>query len=716
MIEHFYTSILPSIEHFHLIGYWVAFFAALFETALVVGLLLPGSTLLLLLGALSAAGQLDFGDLLWFAVAGAVLGDNLNYWLGRRYGNRWIREGVWFLKPAHFEQARLFFDRHGAKSVFLGRFIPSVKEVAPFVAGTVGMHRRTFLFWNVLGGIGWGLQWVGGGYLFGQSLNIAQVWMSRAGMALVVVLFFWLLLWLSKRFVVRHGREGMRLLVSLMRSIKEAVRSNAYVTRLSNRHPKSIHFLSNLFDRSHFYGLPLTLLVLAFGSVLALFAGIVEDVVTSDPVVALDHATAQLIAAVRAPDVIPPFIWITSLGDMLVVAPLVVSVGLLLWLWDRKYLILALLASCLGASAFNTLGKLAFHRPRPVEAALLESSYSFPSGHASIAVAFYGFVGYLLIRSAAHWQTRVNLFFATCVLVLLIGLSRIMLGVHYLSDVWAGYLAGALWLIVGISLSEWMTAIGRLTWQKQFDRRRRWAAFGLGGAAVLWYLTYAISSHPPIHTPVAVQIVKVDRPFNVYLRAQNAVNTVTLLGEPEQPIAFGIVARDAAALRASLELAGWKPADKTNPETMLRLVKQGLDYATAPLAPAFWDGHINDIAFERTIKREGGNTIATIRLWETSYKAVDGRIFTGIAREYDGIRWGVLHQISPDVDGAADRFVESLKSAGLVTNSCRQTLVKPMIGTYLWGDRFFSRGEIRLLDLVGSTDMALLCGAHNQAP
>ena len=63
MIEQLFSSLLPSIEHLNLFGYWIAFFAALFETALVIGLLLPGSTLLLLLGALDASGKLDFGDL-----------------------------------------------------------------------------------------------------------------------------------------------------------------------------------------------------------------------------------------------------------------------------------------------------------------------------------------------------------------------------------------------------------------------------------------------------------------------------------------------------------------------------------------------------------------------------------------------------------------------------------------------------------------------------
>jgi len=187
LIERLFNAILPSIEHFHILGYWVAFFAALLETTLAVGLFLPDSTLLLLLGALAAGSYLDFGGLLWFAVAGAVLGDNFNYWLGGRYGKKWTRGGVWFLIPSHFEQAHRIFGRHGARGIFLWRFIPSIKEIAPFVAGTMGMNYRQFLFWNFLGAIGWGIQWIGGGYLFGQLLKVAQTWMSRAGMVLVPV-------------------------------------------------------------------------------------------------------------------------------------------------------------------------------------------------------------------------------------------------------------------------------------------------------------------------------------------------------------------------------------------------------------------------------------------------------------------------------------------------------------------------------------------------
>lgn len=175
MINELINNILPSVEHFKVGGYWIAFFAALLETTLAIGLFLPGSTIILFLGALSARGYLDLGDLIWFSVLGAVIGDNVNYFLGRKYGSKWLKGGFWLLKEEHLIKARYFMDAHGAKSIFLGRFVPSVKELAPFIAGSVKMNKRTFMFWNLLGAIGWGCQWVLAGYLFAQSLNLAEL-------------------------------------------------------------------------------------------------------------------------------------------------------------------------------------------------------------------------------------------------------------------------------------------------------------------------------------------------------------------------------------------------------------------------------------------------------------------------------------------------------------------------------------------------------------
>ena len=161
------TQTLFSIaQHAGLWGYWFAFIAALLETVFLVGLFIPGSTLLLIMGLLSGQGYFDLGDLLFFAIAGAILGDNINYSLGHRYGRRWLGQGRWFLRSEHVVRAEDFFNRHGGKSVFLSRFVPSAKELMPFIAGMAGMRYLPFMIWNLLGGIGWGLQWILPGYSF----------------------------------------------------------------------------------------------------------------------------------------------------------------------------------------------------------------------------------------------------------------------------------------------------------------------------------------------------------------------------------------------------------------------------------------------------------------------------------------------------------------------------------------------------------------------
>lgn len=492
-MEQYFAAILPSIEHFHVFGYWVAFLAALLETVLVVGLFLPGSTFLLLLGALSSAGHLDFTSLLGSAIAGAVLGDNVNYWLGQRYGQKWAQRGIWLLTPDRFGKVHRFFDRHGAKSVFLGRFIPSVKEIAPFVAGMAGMHYRTFMSWNILGGIGWGLQWVGGGYLFGQSIGLAQTWMSRIEMVLVAILAVWALLWLFQYYLLRHGGRLWQATVSFGHTLRSRFTGNPYVQQWIRQHPGSIRFLAKRADYTHFFGLPLTLLVLSFIVTLVLLAEVAEDVATADSIVVVDHLAAWLISTFRAPELIPVAIWITSWCAPPVIGVLLVVACLLLWLVNRRFTIAGLVISLLGASLFSVLNKMIFQRLRPDGAVLLEPSYSFPSSHAALSVAFYGFLGYLLIRSAKKWDIRIKLCFATIGFVLLIGLSRIVLGVHYLSDVWAGYLVGLLWLIVGISVNEWLAATGRIDWDLPLDRRRKIMVFSLMFAAIIGVAGYLLT-------------------------------------------------------------------------------------------------------------------------------------------------------------------------------------------------------------------------------
>ncbi len=502
MADRIIDMILPAIQHVQMLGYWVAFFAALLETMIGIGLILPGSTLILFLGALSGRGYFDFGDLIWFAVMGAVIGDNVNYYLGKKYGARWVKDGVWFLKPEHLEKGRIFFDTHGAKSVFLGRFIPSVKEIVPFFAGSVRMRQRTFFIWNVLGATGWGFEWAGAGYVFSQSLKLAQTWLSRAGFFFIGLVALFIIFYLIKWFVAKKGKYFLALVASLWSSVRQAIAQNPEIKKRTARHPVFFRFMKNRFERDAFRGLPATVLALAFVYVLALLGGIIEDLITLDPIVGADIRLAHLLVVFRNPISTKVFFWVTVLGKWEVITAFTLSVIASLWLLKYRRYILPLLAAILGGDAFVQLGKLLFHRPRPLSALYVEHSFSFPSGHATIAVAFYGFLTYIVMREAKRWETKVNICFAGIALVLLIGFSRLYLGVHYLSDVWAGYLVGALWLIAGISICEWLRSRQAGRESSSVPGRARAISVVLLLVSLAFYWCFAVQYTPSMKSPV----------------------------------------------------------------------------------------------------------------------------------------------------------------------------------------------------------------------
>lgn len=194
----FVQSLLPTIEHFHIAGYWIAFAAALLETIIGVGLFLPGSTTILFLGTLAGKGYFDLGDLLWFAAVGAIIGDNINYFIGRKYGAKILEKGFWFLEASHFKKGENFFKQYGTKSVFIGRFVPSLKEAIPLIAGIFRMRRSSFMLWNVLGAVGWSFIWVLPGYFFAYSINLAETWATRVSLFLVVIATILIILYSMK--------------------------------------------------------------------------------------------------------------------------------------------------------------------------------------------------------------------------------------------------------------------------------------------------------------------------------------------------------------------------------------------------------------------------------------------------------------------------------------------------------------------------------------
>lgn len=176
MIEFFTDFILNIDKHLELIiqqyGFWVyllIFIIIFCETGLVVTPFLPGDSLLFALGTLAATGSLNLPLTYGIICAGAILGNIVNYQIGYFVGPKiFYKENVRFLNKEHLNRTRLFYERHGGKTVVISRFLPIFRTFAPFVAGIGRMNYIRFTFFNIIGCIAWVTTFLVGGYYFGN--------------------------------------------------------------------------------------------------------------------------------------------------------------------------------------------------------------------------------------------------------------------------------------------------------------------------------------------------------------------------------------------------------------------------------------------------------------------------------------------------------------------------------------------------------------------
>jgi undecaprenyl-diphosphatase len=195
----------------HLIGrygYLAVFFGVMLESA---GVPLPGETVLIAAGALVHKGVLDPGDALFFGILGAVVGDQIGYWVGRVGGRpfalRWGRYAL--ITPERLGHAEAFFARHGGRAVFLARFVTGLRVFGALVAGTSRMPWGKFALYNVLGGTVWATAAVSLGYFLWASISLVEHWVGRASLLLVAALALaWLLRWAYRSATLAGGPGG----------------------------------------------------------------------------------------------------------------------------------------------------------------------------------------------------------------------------------------------------------------------------------------------------------------------------------------------------------------------------------------------------------------------------------------------------------------------------------------------------------------------------
>ena len=215
-------------------------------------------------------------------------------------------------------------------------------------------------------------------------------------------------------------------------------------------------FLKKRLEPKVFTGLPLTIFIIVFLILLATFIGLTNAIVNSAPIVNLDNNLANALYHLRTPLGVKVFYTITNFADQITIAILLVAS--LVYLFFKKELayLYALIITFIGAEGSAFLIKILIDRARPGAdlAYYLETSKSFPSGHSTVAMAFFGFVTYYIIHHV-NGRGKKSLFILLGVtLIGLIGFSRLYLVEHYMSDVLGGFLVGGLWLVAGITFRE----------------------------------------------------------------------------------------------------------------------------------------------------------------------------------------------------------------------------------------------------------------------
>jgi membrane-associated protein len=152
-------------------GYVVLTAIVFTETGLLVGFFLPGDSLLITAGLVAATGHLNIWWLNALLIVAAIVGDSVGYAIGRRLGPRlFTRPKSLLFNPRHVERTRVFYERHGARTIVIARFVPIIRTFAPVVAGVGQMQYRRFVFYNVAGGIAWVTSMTWAGYLLGQAV------------------------------------------------------------------------------------------------------------------------------------------------------------------------------------------------------------------------------------------------------------------------------------------------------------------------------------------------------------------------------------------------------------------------------------------------------------------------------------------------------------------------------------------------------------------
>ncbi|HED17116.1 MAG TPA: phosphatase PAP2 family protein, partial [Gammaproteobacteria bacterium] len=427
-LSHILLWLQQTITAYPLAAGLFIFTTAFLESLLVVGVIVPGAILMILFGALIALDILNGWATLAYAVTGAIAGDSLSFWIGRRYREQ--LRCMWPLTryPVLLEKGEAFFTLHGGKSILFGRFVGPVRAVIPTIAGMMDMPPGRFILINIISALAWAPLYLLPGLVFGASLELA----SEIALRLVGLIFGLAILLLLVRSLVRW------LYAIFMPHTEQLIQR---IMTWSHHHPFLGRFGFSLVDPHSPESPALVIFALLIPVVLVALTLLSWAISGTSAHGEIDLTLYRTLQSLRTPLADDIMATLTLLGSNLFLA--IVTLVTAAWLAQKRYW--SAFRHWLGAIALVTLLVyglkiiLAVPRPELIQHAL--SSFAFPSAHAAMATVVYGLLAVIITRDLLI-PLRRKIYVLTALLITSIAFTRLYLGAHWFSDVLAGLLLG----------------------------------------------------------------------------------------------------------------------------------------------------------------------------------------------------------------------------------------------------------------------------------
>lgn len=491
------------------------------------------------------------------------------------------------------------------------------------------------------------------------------------------------------------------------------------------RFPRLSGFLAARLAPGAATGLGLTISLAVAGALLVYVMELLVEVVLGTKVVAIDRRSLNLIATVRTPELDRVMYAASYLGAGRTIVILLAAAVLVALLARRWLAALLFLLAPAAAELFMALLKLLVHRPRPPleDARIVTGGFSFPSGHATLAATFYGTLAFLLIRRVRAEWLKALIGIIAALVVLAVGVSRVYLGVHYPTDVLAGWALGVFWLVVVVLVDALAArreathssaaAVGAALTSKRRERGRRVgtiARMAVSSGVVLLAVgaaTFTYQDIPPVPSvppPSSILVASDQVPQVVETHLRHVTETLT--GKPQEPISLVLVGSQTTLERAFVA-AGWTEAAPFGFQSVAGGISASLSHRpdnAGPVTPSFLAEEPDSLAFSQPV----GATFAKrhhIRIWSTHYQTTSGQnVWLATASFDEGFELAPTtflptHRIAPDIDTERGFVVASLTRSDSITQTVTIQLVPPEQGHNFSGDPFYTDGQAFILYL-----------------